>query len=61
MATLILTAVGTLIAGPIGGAIGALVGQQIDQEVFGPAARTGPRLKELVVQTSSYGTAIPRH
>lgn len=61
MATLLLTAVGTLIGGPIGGAIGALAGQQIDQAVIGSPTRKGPRLKELAVQTSSYGVAIPRH
>ena len=61
MATLLLTAVGALIAGPIGGAIGALAGQQIDQAIIGTGTRKGPRLKELSVQTSSYGVAIPRH
>lgn len=61
MATLLLTAVGALIAGPIGGAIGALAGQQIDQAIIGTGTRKGPRLKELAVQTSSYGMAIPRH
>lgn len=60
MATLILTAVGTALGGPVGGAIGAIVGQQFDQRAFGPKARHGPRLGELAVQTSSYGTAIPR-
>jgi hypothetical protein len=61
MATLLLTAVGTLLGGPIGGAIGALAGQQIDQAIVGTKTRQGPRLKELAVQTSSYGMAIPRH
>lgn len=61
MATLVLTAVGTAVGGPIGGALGALVGQQIDQNVlFKPAGREGPRIQELAVQTSSYGTQIPR-
>jgi hypothetical protein len=59
MATLVLTAVGSAIGGPIGGAIGAFIGQQIDAEIFKPAAREGSRLKELAVQTSSYGTQIP--
>ena len=59
MATLVLTAVGSAIGGPIGGAIGAAIGQQIDAEIFAPPAREGSRLKELVVQTSSYGTQIP--
>jgi hypothetical protein len=60
MATLILTAVGTAVGGPIGGAIGAVIGQQADQRLFAPKVRHGPRLGELAVQTSSYGTAIPR-
>lgn len=60
MATLILTAVGTAVGGPIGGAIGAIIGQQADRAIFGPKARHGPRLGELAVQTSSYGTAIPK-
>jgi hypothetical protein len=60
MATLILTAAGTAIGGPIGGALGALLGQQIDGRLFAPKARQGPRLGELAVQTSSYGTAIPK-
>lgn len=61
MATLILTAVGTALGGPIGGALGALVGQQVDGAVFAPPTRRGPRLKELAVQSSSYGSPIPRH
>lgn len=61
MATMVLTTVGTLVAGPVGGAIGALVGQQIDQNLlFRPKARHGPRLGDLAIQTSSYGNAIPR-
>jgi hypothetical protein len=60
MATLVLTAVGTALGGPIGGAIGAALGQQVDRSVFGSGpARQGPRLKELDIQTSSYGTFIP--
>ena len=60
MATLVLSTVGTLVAGPIGGAVGALVGQQIDNRVFAPKGRQGPRLGDLAVQTSSYGSAIPK-
>ena len=60
MATLVLTAVGTLAGGPIGGAIGALIGGQIDQRVFAPKGRQGPRLSDLRVQTSTYGSEIPR-
>ena len=60
MATLVLTTVGRLVGGPIGGAIGAVVGQVIDRRLFAPKAREGPRLGDLSVQTSSYGTAIPK-
>ena len=58
MATLVLTAFGSLL-GPVGGTIGGLIGQQIDHALFG-SKREGPRLKELSVTTSSYGTAIAR-
>ena len=61
MATLLLTAVGSAVGGPIGGAIGAIIGQQVDQNIlFRPKGREGPRLQELAVQTSSYGSQIPR-
>jgi hypothetical protein len=60
MATLVLTTVGTAIAGPVGGAIGAIVGQAADQRLFAPKARHGPRLGELAVQTSSYGSQLPK-
>ncbi|MEO7177601.1 MAG: phage tail protein [Allosphingosinicella sp.] len=60
MATLLLTAAGTAVGGPIGGAIGALVGQQIDGRLFAPRPRQGPRLGELAVQVSSYGSQIPK-
>ncbi|HEX8256186.1 MAG TPA: hypothetical protein VF589_01025, partial [Allosphingosinicella sp.] len=60
MATLVLTAVGTSVGGPVGGMIGALIGQQIDAQIFKPKGRQGPRLGDLSVQTSSYGTAIPK-
>ena len=59
MATLILTAVGSAIGGPIGGALGSILGQKIDQTLFAPKGRDGPRLKELEVQTSSYGNSVP--
>lgn len=59
MATLVLTTVGTALGGPIGGALGSLIGQSIDQGLFG-SARKGPRLGDLSVQTSSYGSPIPR-
>ena len=60
MATLVLSGVGTLIGGPVGGALGALIGQQVDARVFAPKGRHGPRLGDLAVQTSTYGSAIPR-
>jgi hypothetical protein len=61
MATLILTAAGQAIGGPIGGTIGSVLGQYIDRTViFAPKGRQGPRLGDLSVQTSSYGTAIPK-
>ena len=60
MATLILTAVGSAVGGPIGGALGAIAGQALDQSIFAPPARQGPRLADLTVQTSRYGSAIPR-
>jgi hypothetical protein len=60
MATLVLTAVGSAVGGPIGGAIGALIGQSVDHALFGPKRREGPRLIELAVQTSSYGSQIPK-
>lgn len=59
MATLLLTVVGTAVGGPIGGAIGAIAGQTIDRELFKGKGRQGPRLTELSVQTSSYGSQIP--
>lgn len=60
MATLVLTALGTAIGGPIGGAIGAALGRQADAVLFRPAAREGPRLSDLRVQLSQYGTQIPK-
>jgi hypothetical protein len=60
MATLILTGVGTAIGGPFGGAIGALLGQAVDGRLFAPKARQGPRLGDLAVQTSTYGSEIPK-
>ncbi|MDF1835207.1 MAG: phage tail protein [Alteraurantiacibacter sp. bin_em_oilr2.035] len=61
MATLVLTAVGTALGGPIGGSIGTLIGSQIDGALSKPSDREGPRLTELQVTTSSYGSPIGRH
>jgi hypothetical protein len=60
MATLVLGTVGTLVGGPVGGAVGALLGQAVDGRLFAPKARQGPRLGDLSVQTSSYGSEIPK-
>lgn len=61
MATLVLSAAGGAVGGPIGSMIGSLVGQYIDRELlFKPKGREGPRLAELKVQTSSYGTPLPK-
>ncbi|MEA3064644.1 MAG: hypothetical protein QOJ27_1090, partial [Sphingomonadales bacterium] len=60
MATLVLTAAGSALGGPVGGAIGAILGQQIDGRLFAPKARQGPRLGDLAVQTSSYGSQVPK-
>jgi hypothetical protein len=60
VATLVLTSIGTALGGPLGGALGSMVGQSIDQGLFGPGTRKGPRLGDLSVQTSSYGSPIPR-
>lgn len=61
MATLVFTAVGTALGGPLGGLVGGLVGRQVDAAIFGEASHKGPRLDDLRVTTSSYGSAIPRH
>lgn len=60
MATLVFTAIGSAIAGPVGGLVGSLIGQRADSVFFGATKRSeGPRIKELAVQTSSYGTQLP--
>ncbi|MBS0255819.1 MAG: hypothetical protein JSS36_11590 [Proteobacteria bacterium] len=61
MATLIFSALGTLVGGPLGGVIGALAGRQIDAAIIGSGNVQGPRLKDLTVTTSTYGEPIPRH
>ncbi len=61
MATLVLTVVGRVRRrAASGAAIGALIGQRIDGELFKPKGRDGPRLTDLTLQTSSYGSQIPR-
>ncbi len=59
MATIVLGAIGRFIGGPIGGAIGSVLGQVVDNSIFGSKTVSGPRLKELGVQTSGYGSAVP--
>src|SRR3954467_2843993 len=44
----------------MGGGLGPPPGQQIDSRLFAPKPRQGPRLGELAIQTSSYGSQIPR-
>lgn len=61
MATLLFSTLGTLVGGPLGGFIGALAGQQVDKALIGGGSREGPRLKDLSITTSSYGSVIPRH
>ncbi|MHB9880060.1 phage tail protein [Pacificimonas sp. ICDLI1SI03] len=62
MASVVLTAVGGAVGGPIGAAIGNVVGQQIDGHVlFRPKGREGPRLSDLAMQGSDYGSPLPRH
>lgn len=61
MASVVLSVAGGAIGGPFGAALGGVLGGVFDREVlFKPADREGPRLTELRVQTSSYGTQIPR-
>jgi hypothetical protein len=60
MATLALTVVGGAIGGPVGAMLGAVIGQQADAAIFAPRGREGPRLTDLSVQTSSYGSHVPR-
>jgi len=60
MATLVLSTAGRVVGGPTGSAVGAFIGQQIDQRLFAPKARRGPQLGDLAVQTSHYGSYIPK-
>src|SRR5690606_16562023 len=61
MATVVLTAVGSVFGGPIGAALGGLVGSAFDHgALFKPKERQGPRLQDLHIQTSTYGTQIPK-
>jgi hypothetical protein len=61
MATLIFTALGSVLGGPIFAAAGALAGGALDMALSGGGSREGPRLGQLAVTTSSYGDPLPRH
>ncbi len=61
MATVVLGAVGSALGGPIGSALGALIGNAVDHAVlFKPKGGEGARLRDLHIQTSTYGAQIPR-
>lgn len=60
MATLVLTVVGSVLGGPVGGAIGAAIGSQLDQRLLGGKGVQGARLGSLAVQSSTYGSELPR-
>lgn len=63
MATLVLSTVGFVVAGPVGALIGSVAGSFVDRQVLGaltpPVRREGPRLSDLAVQASTYGAPIP--
>lgn len=58
MASLALGVVGTAIGGPLGGFIGAQIGSVIDNQLFA-SDMEGPRLDDLSVSASTYGSPIP--
>lgn len=60
MATLVFTAIGATLGGPMGGMLGGFIGREVDATLFGGPTRKGPRLDDLRITTSSYGSAIPR-
>ena len=62
MATLVLAAVGSFLAGPPGALIGSTIGSTIDRALlFSPGGRTreGPRLSDARIQSSALGATIP--
>ena len=59
MATIVLSSLGSML-GPLGQVVGTLAGSAIDTMLFAPEPREGPRLKEIAVTGSSYGTPIAR-
>lgn len=61
MATLVFTALGSVLGGPIFAAAGALAGGALDLALAGGGGnREGPRLSQLAVTTSSYGDPLAR-
>ena len=57
MATYVLGAIGSYFGGPIGGMIGSAIGAMIDYKP--PPDVEGPRLTDLKVTSSAYGSVIP--
>lgn len=63
MAALVLSVIGTAVAGPIGGIAGALAGSFIDRALFAQntdTTQSGPRLTDLSVMSSAEGAAVAR-
>lgn len=60
MATLLFSAIGTVVGGPVGGVLGALAGRQVQKAISPSSSREGARLQDLSLTTSSYGVAVPR-
>lgn len=58
MASIILGAAGSAIAGPVGGMLGGALGSFIDQKIAGHFAKK-PALIDLVVEASTFGQVIP--
>ncbi len=61
MAQVILSSVGSAIAGPVGGAIGSFVGAQIDRAAISslmPARQVGPRIEGVRIQTTGEGAPL---
>lgn len=57
-----LTVVGQVVGGyfgPAGAAVGGAIGGFIGGEIDGPQSAQGPRITDLKITTSSYGTPIP--
>ena len=61
MATLIFSLIGSAIGGPLFGLLGAVAGTVVQGALGGGGKVEGPRLIDLSVSTSSYGSSLPRH